>query len=202
VIQYRRIAALLLGIWLGAGIFADIAVLQNFRTVDRFLSDPGTVKTATDLHKIGRPLERELLRRNAAEENNYLFENWEWTELFLGVGLLATLFFGERPNKLMMSAALTMWVIVMVQRFGLTPQVTELGRRIADLPAGDPLNRTFWTFHGLYSGAEVLKLGVGMALAARLSVRGRPDPNQFAKEFDAQQSLAAKTAAGIRKRNG
>jgi hypothetical protein len=202
VIQYRRIAALLLGIWLGAGIFADVAVTQNFSTVDRFLSAPGSMKTAAQLHKLGRPVEREILRRNAGEENNYIFENWEWVELFLGVGLLATLFFGERPNKLMMGAALTMWLIVLVQRFALTPQVADMGRRIVDLPVGDPLNKTFWMYHGIYSGAEIVKLLVGFGLAARLSVRGKPDPNQFAKEFEAQQTLAAKTAAGIKRRNG
>ena len=188
--------------WLGGGVFADLVVTQNFSTVDRFLSAPGSMRTAAQLHRLGRPVEREILRRNAGEENNYIFENWEWVELFLGVGLLATLFFGERPNKLMMGAAVAMWLIVLVQRFALTPQVTEMGRQLVDLPAGDPLNKTFWTYHGIYSGAEIVKLLVGFGLAARLSVRGRPDPNQFAKEFDAQQTLAAKTAAGIKRRNG
>ena len=184
--------------WLGAGIFADIAVTQNFQTVDRFLSAPGSVGAAVELNKIGRPREREILRRNAGEENNFLFENWERMEIILGVALLATLFFGERPNKPMLAAAISMWLIVLIQHFALSPQVTEMGRKIADLPPGDPLNKTFWMFHGIYSGSEILKLLVGFGLAIRLSRKGKTDPNQFAKEFEAQQALAAKTAARIR----
>ena len=117
MIQYRRIAALLLGVWLGAGIFADIAVTQNFQTVDRFLSSPGSVGASVELNRIGRERERVILRRNAGEENNFLFENWERAELLLGVALFATLFFGERPNKPMLGAAVAMWIVVLVQRF-------------------------------------------------------------------------------------
>ena len=51
VIQYRRIAAILLGVWLGAGIFADLAVTQNFQTVDRFLAAPGSIGTTVELKR-------------------------------------------------------------------------------------------------------------------------------------------------------
>jgi hypothetical protein len=199
VIQYRRIAALLLGVWLGAGIFADVAVTQNFQTVDRFLSAPGSVGAAVELNRMGRDRERVILRRNAGEENNFLFENWERMELMLGAALLATLFFGERPNKLMLGAALAMWLIVVAQHFALSPQVTELGRKIADQPGDDSLNKTFWMFHGIYSGSEILKLLVGLGLAVRLSMRGKPDRDRFAKEYDARQVLAARTAARMKK---
>ncbi len=197
VIQYRRIAALLLGVWLGAGIFADIAVTQNFQTVDRFLSSPGSVGASVELNRIGRERERVILRRNAGEENNFLFENWERAELLLGVALFATLFFGERPNKPMLGAAVAMWIFVLVQRFFLTPEVTEIGRKIADLPGNDPLVNTFWMYHGIYSGSEILKLLVGFGLALRLSVRGKPDRDRFAREYEAQQALAAKNAARL-----
>jgi len=199
VIQYRRLATLLLGVWLGAGIFADIAVTQNFQTVDRFLSTPNSLSASRELSSIGRDRERVILRRNAGEENNFLFENWERAELILGLVLLAVLFFGERPNKLMLSAALTMWVLVAVQHFALSPQVTEIGRKIADLPATDPLNKTFWMFHGIYSGSEILKLLVGFALAVRLCWHSKPDKNRFAKEFEEQQELARRTQAGLKK---
>ena len=54
VIQYRRLCALLLGAWLGAGILADVAVTQNFQAVDRFLQAPGSVATSVALKAIGR----------------------------------------------------------------------------------------------------------------------------------------------------
>jgi len=188
VIQYRRLAAIVLGIWLGAGIFADIAVTQNFATVDRFLAAPGNILSATELTKIGRDRERVLLRRNAGEENNFIFENWERTEFVIGAALIFVLAFGGRPDKLMLCVSAAMLIIVAVQRFYLTPQVTDLGRRIADLSPKDPLNATFWIFHGIYSGVEILKLVLGAGLAVRLSLAQKPDPNHFAKKYEKQQA--------------
>jgi hypothetical protein len=185
VIQYRRLAALVLGGWLGAGVFADVAVTQNFQTVDRFLAQPGSVATSVELAKIGRDRERVILRRNAGEENNVIFENWERVELLTGGALFALLLFGARPNKVMLGGVLLMLVVVAAQHFYLSPTVTELGRQLADLPANDPLNTKFWTFHGIYSGAEILKLLVGFALAVRLSIGRRPDTEHFAKKYEA-----------------
>ena len=112
VIQYRRLAALLLGAWLGASVLADVAVTQNFQTVDRFLQKPGSVSTLTALRDIPRDRERFLLRRNAAEENNWIFLNWERVELILGALLFLLLLFGERPQRLLMAACGAMFLIV------------------------------------------------------------------------------------------
>jgi hypothetical protein len=169
VIQYRRLSALLLGAWLGAGIFADVAVTQNFQTVDRFLAQPGSVLIARELNSVGRDRARLILRRNAGEENNGIFENWERVELVLAIGLLLILMFGQ-PSKLMLAAAFLMFGIVAAQHFLLSPEITDLGRKMADLPADNPLSSRFWTDHGIYSGSEILKLVVGGALAVRLSI--------------------------------
>jgi hypothetical protein len=165
VIQYRRLATLLVGAWLGAGVFADIAVVQNFETVDRFLPAPGSAGTAAEIAQIGRDRTRVLLRRNAGEENNFLFTNWELAELGIGGALLLTLAFGARAGKLPIGLTVAMLAIVGVQHFFLSPMVTDLGRKMADLPAANPLTATFWTYHGIYSGAEILKLALGGVLA-------------------------------------
>jgi hypothetical protein len=169
VIRNRRLAALVLGVWLGGGIFADVAVIQNFQTVDRFLADPGSVLSAAELGRIGHERERALLRRNAGEENNFIFENWERAELAFGAVLLLVLALGGRPDKLMLGLTVAMIIIVAVQHFYLSPTVTDLGRQIADLPPSDPINNRFWTFHGVYSGSEILKLAIGAVLALRLT---------------------------------
>jgi len=195
VIQYRRLAGLLLGVWLGAGIFADVAVTQNFQTVDRFLTQPGSIRTSAELSRLGRAEVREILRRNAGEENNVIFENWERFELIVGGVLFAVLLFGARPQKVMLGATLLMLLIVCVQHFYLSPEVTELGRQLADLPpnlaANDPLNTKFRTFHGIYSGAEILKLVVGFAFAARIVFRRKAAPDHFAKEFEAKTTVGS-----------
>lgn len=169
MIRFPRLAPLLLGVWLGASILADVAVTQNFQAVDRFLEAPGNPGTSAELNAIGRARERVILRRNAAEENNWIFLNWERAQLAIGVGLFMLLLFGDRPQKSMLALSLAMLAIVAAEHFLLTPRIAELGRIVDDLPATDSRYRTFWMLHGLYSGLDILKMlamfGLGMLLA-------------------------------------
>jgi hypothetical protein len=183
VIQYRRLSALLLGAWLGAGILTDVAATLNFQTVDRFLQTPGNAATSIRLKEVGRARERVLLRRNAGEENNWIFENWERAELLLGAVLFFILLFGERPQKLMLGLCLGMLAIVAAEHFFLTPQITDLGRLVDDLPPADPASRQFRALHSIYAGLDILKLLVGLGFAARLAVKGRVDKEMFAREY-------------------
>ncbi len=187
MIQYRRLCALLLGAWLGASILADLAVTQNFQAVDRFLQSPGSVATSTQLNSIGRPIERVILRRNASEENNWIFLNWERVEFFIGGALFLLFLFGERPQKIMLAASLVLIAIVAAEHFLLTPVITRLGRFVDDLPATDAQYRKFWMLHGIYSGLDILKMLIGFALAARLVIRRKPDRDLFVREYAASQ---------------
>ncbi len=185
MIQYRRLVSLLLGAWLGAGILTDIAVTQNFQTVDRFLETPGSATTSAQLNQIGRTEARVILRRNAGEENNWIFLNWERVELALGGALFILLLFGSRPQKLMLGFCAAMLLIVMAQHFLLAPQIAEIGRRVDELPAADPEVHKFWMLHGFYSGLDILKLVVGFAFAVRLTVRKKIDKDHFVREYAA-----------------
>lgn len=194
MIQYRRLAALLLGAWLGAGILADIAVTQNFQTVDRFLARPGSVSTSTALRGIPQDRMRFILRRNAGEENSWIFLNWERVELALGGVLFLLLLFGDRPQRLMLVLCAVMVAIVAGEHFGLTPLITDLGRKVDDLPAADPQSREFRVLHGAYAGLDILKMLAGLAFAIRLAIKRKPDPNYFAREYEA--SLRDQTQSG------
>jgi hypothetical protein len=195
VIQYRRLSALLLGAWLGASILADVAVTQNFQAVDRFLAAPGNPVTSAQLNTIGRAQERVILRRNAAEENNWIFLNWERVEFFIGGGLFLLFLFGDRPQKLMLGLSLALILILGAEHFFLTPRITELGRTIDDLAKTDPQYQTFWTLHGLYSGLDILKMLIAFAMAARLTIRRQPDKEHFARQFSKEQAMAGGNSA-------
>ena len=185
MIQYRRLCALIVGAWLGASILADVAVTQNFQAVDRFLASPGNPETSQRLNAIGRARERIILRRNAAEENNWIFLNWERVELVVGGGLFLLFLFADRPQKLAMGLTAVMFVIVAVEHFLLTPRITDLGRIVDGLQSTDPQYKTFWVLHGFYSGLDILKMLLGLGLAGRLIFRKRPDREQFAREYEA-----------------
>lgn len=182
--QFRRISTLLLGAWLGASILADVAVTQNFQTVDRFLESPGDPGTSVELNQLGRARERVILRRNAGEENNWIFLNWERVEFILGGALFLLLLFGERPQKSLLAGAITLMLILGIEHFWLTPRITEMGRTIDNLPAASPDVKTFWMLHGFYSGLDVLKIVVGLAMAARLVICRKPDKEAFAREYE------------------
>ncbi len=72
-----------------------------------------------------------------------------------------------------------MFVIILVQHFVLTPNVVSLGREVDEIPIREQLRNPtvdrFWVFHGFYSGFEILKLLLGMGVAARLMIRRTPD---------------------------
>ena len=83
VIQHRRLSALLLGAWRGTSIFTDLAVTQNFQTVDRLLGAPGSEKTSASIDEI--------------EENNWIFLSWERLQFAIGAAPFLLLMFGDRP---------------------------------------------------------------------------------------------------------
>jgi hypothetical protein len=184
VIQFRRLAALLLGAWLGGSILVDVAATENFNTIDPFLQTPGNVSASAELNRIGRDQARLLLRRNAGEENTWIFGNWERIEVALAGVLFLVLLFGERPQKLSLALCLLMVAVVAGQHFYLQPQIADLGRKIDYLPASDPLSIRFWNFHGIYAGSEIAKIVLGILFAARLTFRFRPDPEHFAREYE------------------
>lgn len=165
--QIQRLAVLVLGLWLGAGIFADIAVTRNFNTVERFLSNPGDASTASQIDAVGRERERQILRRNAAEENNGIFHDWERAELAIGIALIALLAL-DRAGAANLAIAGAMMAVVSVQALALSPRIAALGRLIPAMAPGNPAVAHFWTMHGIYSGSEILKLLLGFALSFRL----------------------------------
>ena len=171
VIHYRSLTVCLLGAWLGASILADVAVTQNFQAVDRFLPSVG-------MDPSGRATQRVLMRRNAAEENAWIFLNWERAEFLIGGVLVLLLWKGARAGKTALAGIILVLVILVVEHFLLTPQIISLGGSVDSLTPGDPKYRKFWILHGSYSGLDILKMIIIFGLAARdvWTRKGNPAP--------------------------
>ena len=197
VSRYRSLVAILLGAWLGASIVADIAVTQNFHAVDRFLAAPGNATTEAQLNAIGRAEERVILRRNAAEENNWIFLNWERVEIAIAVALLALLL-ADRARGMLLGGSVLLITVLAAEHFVLTPEITSLGRIVDGLQPSDPQYKTFWMLHGFYSGLDILKMLVVCALGARISMpscAGSSSPSQRCPRSCAVAGSAASVTA-------
>jgi len=164
----RRLACFLLGMWLDGGVFMAWVATQNFREVDRLLSRADPVATLR-LKPLGADA-RMTLRYQASEQNRRLFSTWETVQILLGASFLLLMLFGSRENKFTLFGGLLLVLLVLVQKFGLTPELIALGRMIDFVPPEikSPDRSKFWVIHSAYSGVELLKWVLILGLAGRM----------------------------------
>lgn len=148
----------------------DMVATQNFHSVDRLLAAPSPQAEDRIQAMGGHDAARAFLRYQVAEQNRWYFETWECVQIGLGLALFFVLLFGSVHNKVYLLLTLVMLAIVLVMRFFLTPEITQLGRVIDFVAPGVPAaDRTrFWTFHGAYSASELAKIGLGIVLVVLL----------------------------------
>jgi hypothetical protein len=168
--HFRRFAALLLGAWLAGSLFMDMVATGNFRSVDRLLAAPSP-PAAERIQAIGgHDMARAFLRYQVSEQNRWYFDTWERIQIGLGATLFVVLLLSPIRDNVLLVQTLLLLAIVLVMHFFLTPQIVRLGRAIDFTPPGTPSGdrTTFWTFHGVYSGGELMKLGLGLLMAVWL----------------------------------
>jgi len=169
----RRLCALLLGAWLAGMIFMTWVATHNLQGVDSLLNS-SNVQAQRHFRDLGQDKARVLMRFQAAELNRYYFGAWERAQILLGIILGITLLFATNGNRLMMTLAMGMLAIAIIQRLTVTPSVTEIGRGL-DFAADGQMQlerQAFWNYHNFYSALELLKLGLGVGLSVRLLLAG------------------------------
>jgi hypothetical protein len=180
--HYRRIVALLIGLWMGGGLVMAWFGARSFQSVQRVMNGSNPV-FAVQTRPLGPANTRMVLNYQIAEENRYLFQNWEYMQLILGVGFFSYLLFGTLEGKFSLGLALGMLVITGVQRFGLSPELGAVGKTLNYLPADVAVaeRAKFWLLHSAYVGCEALKFAVGgLLLVMILSKTRSVDPvNKF-----------------------
>jgi hypothetical protein len=172
--QYRRIVALLIGLWLGGGIMMAWFGARSFATVHRVINESNPA-FALQTRPLGHENTRMALRFAAAEENRLLFQDWEYIQLLFGAFFFSFLLFGTLEGKFPLGLALAMIVITGVQRFGLSPALGNAGKMLDYLPADSVAaeRARFWLLHSAYLGCDALKYGIGILLLAVVMRRGR-----------------------------
>jgi hypothetical protein len=183
--HFRRFACLILGAWLGGAAMMSLVATQNFRTVDRILLAPH-VAASQDLKTLGHESARMLFRWEAGEQNRWLFEVWETAQVALALAVFFILLFGSTETKYSLALALMMLVVVILQRFFLTPMMASLGRLI-DFVAPtvrSPERIKFGVLHMGYIGLEIAKVTLGLLLAVKLMMRTRRKSGQAAGDVN------------------
>lgn len=167
----RRFSMLLVGIWLGAGLFLIWMVREQFNTVDRALK-PTTRVGEQAVNDIGVEKSRVFLRYHAAEQSRAYLYQWGFAQLVLGGFLLVVLLFATNANKLMTGVAVALLALTALQHFLVMPRITELGRALdfANVDEMRDERRGYWNYERTYSYLDLAKFSLLLLVAARLVV--------------------------------
>jgi len=164
----RRFACLLLGMWLGGGFLVAWMTTQSVRSAERLFDEDASVIVL--LKTIGPTAGRAVLRHQVAEQNRDLVETWEYTQVLMGVFFFAFLLLGTPEGKFSLALALLMLLLVIAQRFLLTPELISLGRPLDFAVKGGPASdqARFVLVQSIYIVLELLKWAAGILLAVML----------------------------------
>jgi hypothetical protein len=160
-----RIAAFLLGAWIGCCIFMDFIALQNPRLASGVL-DSATPPAVLIMQKLGPEQTSLLLRYFAAEQYRYYFSAWEWCQIAGAVILSAVLYFATE-KRAMPQILCGLMVVLALFQLAIQPELSYRGRE-ADFPPGSQALGTkarVWALSEVWIGAESAKLLIGAVLA-------------------------------------
>ena len=164
----RRIACLLLGLWMGAGLWMLWVAANNSASADRLLLAPSAAASAY-LKSLGHVPLRPLAQYLAAEQNRSLFEIWGVVQIALAAAFFFFLLFGTRVGKFPLALALLMLIVVVGERVALVPGMEMVGR--ATEFNLDPSQRARFARDALsygFSMAEWAKFAMGAVMAVFL----------------------------------
>ncbi len=160
--------AVLLGIWLAGTLLEWFMATQNFRTVDRVLSQ-GSQQLEEQSQPLSRDRLRVLFRHLASELNRYYFAAWGWAQLVLAAALLAMLARLRITDSISWLLVGGMLALVVGLHFIVMPQLVEIGRSIDFIPRDPvpPEMRHFGMLHAAFTGLDAVKLVGGFVLLVR-----------------------------------
>jgi hypothetical protein len=165
-----RWALFVAGGWTAGSLFVMAVATQNFHTIDWLFRASDNSVFRSLVQEIGEGRTRDLLRYLSSELNRLYFREWSIAQLVLGAGVYALA--GSRADARRVRTLVgAMIAIVLLMLAWMTPEITTIGRRLDFVPRTPPpaeLGR-FWILHAIYTALEVVKLVLGLVVAAQLS---------------------------------
>ncbi len=163
----RRLATLVLGIWIGCCVLVDFLALEGHRIITRLLDNP-TPDVKDILTKAENLAIGPLMHHAASERARSLLNAWENAQLVLGLAMLAILILTDQRKILAILMSAAMAFLVLIQHFFVTPDLSILGRSIDFLAESASFSVTVanLTLTQIYGALETLKLVIGGVLAS------------------------------------
>jgi len=129
---------------------------------------------AVEMHLIGAGNARLLFRYQTAEEMRRNYELWEMAQIAVGSLFFLFILFGTSESKIVVGAGLGLLLLVLVQRFFLSPNIASTGRLADFLPPGTAVAGAgkLTALWGFYAGVEGAKWLIQLMMAGRL-IAGR-----------------------------
>src|SRR5579883_480650 len=132
----RRFACFVLGLWLAGGLFVAWLSSVNLQVADRLIAE-ATPTARLELKVLGSNAPA-LLRYQASEENRRYYRLWETAQIIFGFAFFALMLFGSQESKTLLGGILLLVLVVVFQRFVVTPSYVAEGR-LLDFATGDAL---------------------------------------------------------------
>jgi len=163
----RRVAAYLIGLWMGACILMSYTAWQNLLNSERVVVTP-SAGAAKLIEKIGQEPARMMVMYATQEQTRHHLVRWEWMQVLLWFVLGSMLLLGTHLHRLFSVLCGLIIVVVGFQHFFLTPEIIWLGREQDFLSPATTSHTRTWVLHGLYFGLELVKVLMASGLLAYL----------------------------------
>ena len=163
-----RLAAFLVGMWLGGLLVVGLAIPAGFRAVDNILKDPDP-QAGNLIQKLGSDEARILMRHTVSTGNREFFYLWGATQVGLSGILLAYLIFGTSTGRVSLTLAGLMFILALWMMLWLIPQVDKVSRGLDfdRTAAHGAAGETFRALHQMFGGAELAVVLLALVLLVR-----------------------------------
>lgn len=161
----RSALLFVLGLWLGCTVFMWLLATQNFAVVEA-IQDSDNTGLASTTSGLSPENLRLVLRFQASEVNRLFFNGWGWAQLTVAA-LAIILAWRAKLNRATLLLIAIMAVIVVALQACIVPETIRLGRLLDFVPRepAPPEAAPFWRLHHTYTGLDMLKFLLGLAVA-------------------------------------
>ena len=170
--RHRRVALLLVGMWMGASLFVAFAVTRNLANVDDFLQTPPQGADPV-IRAITPDNARMMLQHLVNEETGSYRENWEVAQVGLFT-VLAGLLFLDSTTRKFASFPAGLCLLVLFEHFRVTPEIIWLSRQVAFAAqlAETGARKQLSVMERIYELVEISKFCIATILGVLLVTRG------------------------------